>query len=280
MKVALIGARGQFGTDIIKTKPEGIELIPLTREELDITNRDGVKEIIDEIEPDVVINTAAYVRVDNAEDAVEEAFKVNAIGAKNLAQVCQGIKTTLLHISTDYVFDGGKKPIPYNEEDIPNPINAYGISKYAGEIFVQTYTEKYYITRTASLYGKLGASGKGGNFVYTILNKSRNKETLKVINDIYMSPTYTLDAAKEIWKPILEERPYGVYHITNQGYCSWYEFAKKILEFSKVETNIIPASHTEYKTKAKRPLWTPLVSVRGIKLRDWESALEDFIKRL
>jgi dTDP-4-dehydrorhamnose reductase len=280
MKVALIGARGQFGTDVMKAKPGDVELISLTREELDITNRDSVKEIIEEIEPDTVINTAAYVRVDNAEDAAEEAFKVNAIGAKNLAQVCQGIKTTLLHISTDYVFDGCKKPIPYNEEDVPNPINVYGISKYAGEIFVQTYTEKYYIVRTASLYGKAGASGKGGNFIYTILKRAKVGETMRVVDDTYMSPTYTLDAAKEIWKLILEERPCGIYHITNSDYCSWYEFAKKILEFSKVETNIIPVSHTEYKTKARRPLWTPLVSVRGVELRDWKPALEEFIKEV
>ncbi len=280
MKVALVGADGQLGTDIIWTKPEGVELIPLTINELDIKDRDKTWSVIGEIEPDLVINTAAYVRVDDAEDNAEEAFKVNAIGAKNLAEACREIESIMLHISTDYVFDGKKVSEPYSEVDVPNPINVYGLSKYAGDLFVQNYTEQHCILRTASLYGKAGAYGKGGNFVYTILDKAKRGETLRVVDDIQMSPTYALDLAKEIWSLTSSRNASGIYHITNSGFCSWYEFTKKILEFSKIEAEIIPVSHREYKTKARRPQWTPLMSVKGLKLRNWESALEDFMEEV
>ncbi len=130
----------------------------------------------------------------------------------------------------------------------------------------------------ASLYGRAGASGKGGNFVYTILNKARAGEPLRVVDDIYMSPTYTLDAAREIWSIILKERPYGLYHVVNSGYCSWYEFAVKILEFAGIEARIEPVKHTEFPTRARRPLWSPLASIKGVALRPWEEALREFVE--
>lgn len=279
MKVALLGANGQLGSDLIKTVPKGIKLFPLTRKEVDVRNKEAVSKILKSLSPHVVLNTTAYVKVDLAEDEIEEAFSVNAIGVKNLVDVCKETGAALVHISTDYVFDGKKleKREPYYEDDLPNPINIYGISKYTGELIVKNYLDKYYIIRVASLYGRAGASGKGGNFVYTILRKAKAGEPLRVIDNIYMSPTYTLDAAKEIWRIILKGRPYGIYHVTNSGYCSWYEFAKKILEYSGLKTDIKPVRHTEFKTKANRPLWSPLASKKGIKLRSWEEALKDFI---
>ena len=188
-------------------------------------------------------------------------------------------RQTLIHISTDYVFDGKKlkEKKPYVESDKPNPINIYGISKYAGELIVQNYLEKFYIVRVASLFGKRVASGKGGNFVYAILEKAKKGEELKVIDDIYMSPTYTYDASKKIWNLILKEKPYGVYHITNAGYCSWYEFASKILELANIKVRIKPVKHTEFKMKAKRPLWSPLNSEKGISMPYWEDALKRFL---
>ncbi len=278
MKVALIGANGQLGNDLIATAPKKINLIPLKRADIDVTIREQVEEVIISIHPDLVLNTSAYVKVDIAEDEPEKAFLVNAVGVKNLAQACKKTGAVLLHISTDYVFDGKKikNKEPYTEEDIPNPINIYGISKYAGELIIQNYLEKYYIVRVASLYGKAGASGKGGNFVYTILNKAKKREPLKVIDDIYMSPTYTHDVAQKIWEIVLEQKPYGVYHITNSGYCSWYEFALKILEYAELTVDIKPVKHTEFKTKARRPLWSPLKSIKGIKMRRWEEALKEF----
>ena len=284
MKVALIGASGQLGNDLLKIAPQRIELIPLSRKEIDITVKEQVENVIKKLSPEIIINTSAYVKVDLAEEEADKAFMVNALGVKNLVDICRELEIVFLHISTDYVFDGKKFELkePYTEEDTPNPINIYGLSKYAGELIVQNYLEKYYIIRVASLYGKKGASGKGGNFVYTIINRAKNGEPLRVVNDIFMSPTYTLDAAKKIWEIILEEKPFGIYHVTNSGYCSWYEFAVKILEYSglKNKVDIKAIKHTELKTKARRPMWSPLKSVKGIELRRWEEALKDFLNSL
>lgn len=277
LKVAITGPAGQLGTELISSKPEGIELIPLGRSRLDITLPGQAESVMAGVRPDVIINTAAYVRVDEAEDDAETAFKVNALGVKNLAMAAQKNGAVLMHISTDYVFDGDKKPSPYNEDDVANPLNTYGISKYAGELYVANFTGSHYIVRLAGLYGRAGASGKGGNFVYTILGKAKKGEPMKIVDDIHMSPTYADDAAKEIWRLVTGERPFGLYHAANGGVCSWYEFAVKIVELAGLKADITPVSHTAYKTKARRPLWSPLESARGIRTRDWEDALKDFI---
>ncbi|OAQ19865.1 dTDP-4-dehydrorhamnose reductase [Thermosulfurimonas dismutans] len=282
LKIALFGAGGQLGSDLVKICPSEVELVPLTRKEVDVTDRGQVLEVLRNIKPDLVLNATAYVKVDQAEDEVEAAFAVNAAGVRNLVEGCLDTGSVLLHVSTDYVFDGGKLDArdPYTEEDPENPINIYGLSKYAGEVIVRNYLERFYIVRVASLYGKAGASGKGGNFVYTILRKARAGEPLRVVDDIFMSPTYTLDAAHKIWEIVLEERPYGLYHLTNSGYCSWYEFTKKILEYARLDTDLKPIKHTEFKTKARRPLWSPLRSVKGITMRSWQEALEAFISEV
>jgi len=283
MKVAVIGAKGQLGQDLINTVPEGISLTCLTHEDIEITNRESVVDVLaNKGHYDIVINTAAFHKTDQCEDEPYKAFLVNAVGVKNLVDICSEIGAVLVHISTDYVFDGTKlkNREPYTEDDLPNPINIYGISKHAGEVIIQNYLEKYYIFRVASLYGRAGASGKGGNFVYTIINKAKKGEPLKVVDDIFMSPTYTFDAAKEIWKIMVENKPYGLYHVTNSGYCSWYEFAQKIVEYADIEADIKPVKHTEFKTRARRPLWSPLRSVKGITMRPWQDALKDFIHSL
>lgn len=280
LKVALIGPGGQLGTEIVAAKPGEVELVPLAREALDITRPEETKTFLTGLHPDVIINTAAYVRVDDAEDDAEAAFRVNALGVKNLAVAARKTGAVLVHISTDYVFDGSKKPSPYNEDDTPNPLSTYGISKYAGELYAENFTGSHYIVRLAGLYGRAGASGKGGNFVYTILNKAGNGEPMTIVDDIHMSPTNAADAAKEIWRLITEERPFGLYHASNGGVCSWYEFAVKIAAMAGLKADITPVSHTAYKTKARRPLWSPLESVRGIRPREWEDALKDFIGSL
>ena len=282
MKVALLGANGQLGQDLRGTVPEGIELFPLTHKDLDVTQKDEVRRVLLSLRPEVIINTTAYVKVDQAEEEVEEAFLVNSVAVKYLVEVARKLEAVLVHFSTDYVFDGAKREQkePYFEEDLPNPLNVYGLSKYAGELILKNYCLRYYLFRVASLYGKAGASGKGGNFVYTILNKARQKETLRVVDDIYMSPTYTRDAAQKTWEIILTNAPFGLYHLTNQGYCTWFEFAKAILDLSGLETEIIPVKHSEYPTKAFRPLWSPLASQKGFLLRPWPEALADFLKSL
>jgi dTDP-4-dehydrorhamnose reductase len=282
MKVAVIGANGQLGSDLVRTKPQGVELISLTHRDIEISNLNSVMETFKSLKTDAVINTAAFHKTDLCEDKPKEAFKVNSVGLKYLAEAANTYGFILVHISTDYVFDGKKGELkePYYESDLPNPLNVYGISKLSGEFLVKNYLERYYIVRVASLFGKAGASGKGGNFVYTILNRAKTKQPLKIVDDIYMSPTYTFDAAKEIWKLLLDKRDFGIYHITNSGFCSWFEFAREILKIAHINTDIQSVSHKEFKTKAKRPLWSPLASEKGVNLPHWRDALERFIKEL
>jgi len=276
MKIVLLGAKGQLGSDLVKCAPS-VELVPLTRKEADIRDREALREALTGIKPELVINATAYVRVDDAEDEALDAFAVNAAAVLEIAKICRDIEAALFHVSTDYVFDG-QKSLPYIEDDPPNPVNIYGLSKYAGEICVRNTLENFYIGRVSSLYGKAGASGKGGNFVYTILKKGREGQPLRVVDDIFMSPTYTHDAAKKIWEIITGYMPYGLYHMTNSGSCSWYEFAKAILELAGIKADITPVPHTAYQTKAKRPLNSVLESTRGTGLRPWKEGLADFLK--
>jgi len=282
VRVVLIGANGQLGTDIKNTKPDKIDLIPLTRKDLDITDKEAAYSVLKDLKANVIINTAAFHRTDECEEKEELAFRVNTIAVKHLTEISEHLKAKLVHISTDYVFDGKKveSKIPYFESDIPNPINVYGLSKYAGEITIRTYTDNYFIVRISSVFGTAGASGKGGNFVYTILRLAKERKVLKVINDIFMTPTYTYDTAREIWKLILDDREPGIYHSANDGICSWFEFAEEIVSLAGLKARIEPVDHTFYPTKAKRPLWSPLASEKGIKMRHWREALRDFLNRI
>jgi dTDP-4-dehydrorhamnose reductase len=281
MKVALLGADGQLGSDVAASKPAEVQLYPLTLQDLDICDSAAVRRVLQDLRPQVVFNAVGYVKVDDAEDEVQEAFQVNAVAVRTLALACRDINAALLHISTDYVFDGLRKDgIPYDEGDFPAPLNAYGISKYAGEFFVESIMERYYIVRTASIYGKAGAMGKGGNFVYTILRKAKGHEPMRVVRDMIMSPTSTADLSPQIWTILQEKYDYGIYHAVNDGFCSWYDFACAIVESAGLEASIEPIAHTDFKTKARRPLWSPLRSLKGIKLRAWREALGEFVKSI
>jgi dTDP-4-dehydrorhamnose reductase len=249
-------------------------------DDCDVTDRERVRAVLRECRPDLVVNAAAYVRVDDAEDHADEAFRINAVAAGNVVKACGESGAALMHLSTDYVFDGAKAPLPYDEFDHPNPLNVYGISKYAGELAVRNYTDRHYIVRTASLYGKAGASGKGGNFVYSILDKARQGGLLRVVDDIVMSPTYALDLSQLLWEMILDRRPFGLYHAVNAGRCSWYEFAQTIVALAGLSCECVPVSCSEYPTRARRSRWSPLVSARGIRLRDWEAGLGSFLREV
>lgn len=277
MRIALIGSRGQLGSDLVRSRPEEIELIALTSQDIDITDRDGVRRLLGDVKPVAVINCAAYVRVDDAEDDAETAFRVNAVGVKHIAETCQSLRALLVQMSTDYVFDGRKTQTPYTEEDIPNPINVYGASKLAGEFFAAAYCDRQYIVRSASLYGKAGARGKGGNFVYAILRKAIKGEPLRVVSDVVMSPTCTTDLAGALWDLVRSDRPCGLYHVAAAGFCSWYEFAREILNLSNLRAELVPVSQAEYSSKAKRPAWSPLSSVKDIRLGEWETGLRGFL---
>ena len=286
MKVAIIGANGQLGSDLVKVFGE--EAIPLTHRDLDVTNFESLK-ILNELKPEVVINTAAYVRVDDAEVEVEKAFQVNAIGALNVAKVCNEINAVNVYISTDYVFDGAKGE-PYEEDDVPNPINVYGLSKYAGEILTRNFSlkkktlpKKYYVIRSSSLYGKAGARGKGGNFVEFMIQKARSGEELKVVDDQFMSPTYTKDVAVMLKKLLATKPEFGVYHIVNEGYCNWYDFTKEIFNIvgGDAQIQITPIRSSELKRLARRPVFSALKNKKlddlGLRMRDWKGALKDYL---
>ncbi|WP_324735218.1 dTDP-4-dehydrorhamnose reductase [Thermococcus sp. SY098] len=278
MRVAIIGANGQLGTDLVEIFGE--EAIPLTHEDLDVTDFESLK-ILKELKPDVIINTAAYVRVDDAELYPEKAFQVNAIGALNVARIASEIDAVNVYISTDYVFDGTKGE-PYTEEDVPNPISVYGLSKYTGEIFTRNYSKKYYIIRVASLYGKAGASGKGGNFVEFMIQKAKKGEEIRVVDDMFMSPTYTKDVARTLKNFLELKSEFGVYHMVNEGYCSWYEFTREIFKILEWDVEVKPIKASELKRLAKRPRFSALKNEKleklGLKMKRWEGALEEYLE--
>lgn len=276
-KVAIIGSTGQLGSDI--SDVFGEDALPLSHDEIEIKDINNCRRVLKDT--DVVINCAAYVKVDESENNPEEAFMVNAIGARNVALVCNERKMKNIYISTDFIFDGEKNK-PYQEDDQPNPIDVYGLSKYAGEILTRNYCTKFYIMRSASLYGEKGARGKEGNFVDWMVKKANNNEIIKVVDDIVMSPTYTKDAAEMVKNIIEKELPYGIYHVVNQGYCSWFEFAKKIFRFLDIDANLFPIKSDELNRKAKRPKFSALESAKlnsfGLRMRNWEDALKDYLR--
>lgn len=227
--------------------------------------------------PDIIINTAAFHNVPECEKNPEKAFLVNSVGVKNLVDICRENNITLIYISTDYVFDG-RKNSPYDEEDIPNPLNVYGVSKLAGE-FLAKKTEKHYIIRVASLFGISGCRAKGGsNFVKTMINFAKTRERVEVTSNIICSPTYTLDAAFKIREIVEEKFPYGVYHVTNSGSCSWYEFAKEIFRLIGANIEVKERIESEESAGVKRPLYSALTSKKLKPLRHWKEALKAYLE--
>ena len=252
-KVLIFGSTGQLGTDLVSVLQNSgkFEVIPLTHEDADCTDAAAARKAVLHSRPEFVINSAAYVRVDDCEDHTSEAFAVNAIGALNIARACAEVDALCAYVSTDYVFDGSKAT-PYVESDSTLPINVYGTSKLAGELFVRQTAPKWLIVRVASLFGRTGARGKGGNFIEAILSKARQGETLRVVDDIRISPTYTRDAASAITQ-LLKDRVNGIVHAANSGSCTWYEFARTALEFCGLPVQVTPVSSTSYATRARRP---------------------------
>ncbi|MBC7130820.1 dTDP-4-dehydrorhamnose reductase [Candidatus Bathyarchaeota archaeon] len=278
MRIAVIGANGQLGTDLVKILSKEHKVIGLTHHDIEVTDRKSCLKL-KKYNPDIIINTAAFHKTELCEEEPFKTFSVNAIGAKNIAEIACEIDATAVYISTDYIFDGLKNE-PYTEEDEPNPINTYGISKLAGELYTRQ-NPKHYIIRVASLFGVAGASGKGGNFVETMITKAKNNEQISVVDDMWMSPTYTVDAAK-IVKAILEKKlPFGVYHATNSGYCTWFQFAKEIFKLTGLKPTLKAIKTRSLQFKAKRPRFSALKSIKlpkyGIETREWKQALYDYL---
>lgn len=277
MKILITGAYGMLGSDLREIL-KNHELIATGFKELDITNEEKVIEFICENSPEIVINAAAYTAVDDCETNYDDAYAVNAIGPRNLAIACNKIDIPLIHISTDYVFDGSKNT-PLLEDDELGPQSAYGKTKLEGEKFIQENTEKYFILRTAWLYGV-----HGGNFVQTMLNLAKEHDKITVVNDQIGSPTFSYDLAKGI-SNLLNSEKYGIYHLTNEGECSWYEFAKDIFELSKIDLKLIPVSTEEFQKPAPRPHYSVLSNEKWIKagfppMRNYKEALNEYLALL
>ena len=280
MKILIIGADGQLGTDLCKVIPKK-EQIPLTIKDIDITDREKTFAVIKKHSPDIVINTAAYHHVDKCEDEPALAFTVNSDGVKHVAEACRDLDAVLVHISTDYVFDG-EKGSPYVETDTPNPLSVYAKSKYAGELTVVQTLKKYFIVRSTGLYGVAGCLGKGGtNFVEGMLRRAETRPELRVVTDEILSPTYTLDLAGKIHQ-LVRTRNFGLYHIVNHGECSWYDFTCKIFDLLGQKVTIHKVSASEFKTKAPRPKYSVLRNANLEKLgmddmRSWQEALKAYL---
>lgn len=290
MKILITGAKGQLGNefqDIIKSGRAEIgevsdtikesEIIALDVDELDITDLGQVKNKINKLKPDVVINCAAATNVDGCESNEDFAFKVNSIGPRNLAIASAEVEAKLVQVSTDYVFSGvGNKPL--TEYDLTAPYSVYGKTKLLGENYVREFSSKYFIVRTAWLYGYVGH-----NFVYTMRRLGKEKDMITVVNDQSGNPTHANDLAYHILK-LIQTEEYGVYHCTGKGECTWYDFAKEIIELSGEKCEVKPCTSEEYKTPAKRPEYSSLDNMMlrctvGDEMRDWKEAIKSFIKK-
>ena len=282
MKVAVIGANGQLGADVV-AEFEGSrhEVFPLTHADLDIATLESTRNVLAGIRPTLIVNTAAMHHVENCEKEPGKAYQINALGARHLAIAARELGAKLLHVSTDYVFDGSKKQ-PYLESDLAAPLNVYGNTKLAGEMFIRASTDRYFILRTSALYGRHPCRAKGGrNFVELMLRLVREREELRVVNDEIVSPTSTAELAKQILM-LSQTDHYGLYHATAEGSCSWYEFAKKIFEIANVKTNLVVALPNEFPVKVPRPKYSVLenfgLKILGINsFKRWEDGLHSYL---
>lgn len=275
MKVLITGSNGMLGHDLIDVLNDKHELILTTSKTLDITDKEHTVEFIKENKPDIVINSAAYTDVDGCEENRKLAFSVNGEGVRNLAIGCREADCPLVHISTDYVFNG-KNDTPWVEDDEIEPISVYGKSKLEGEQAIQEILDKFFIVRTAWLYGV-----NGGNFPKTMLELAKTHDELTVVYDEVGTPTYTPDLAEAIGK-LIETDYYGIYHITNSGSCSWCEFAKYIFEIAGVDVKVTPVTASEFARPAPRPSYSVLNNKKWVDngfepLRSYKEAIKDYL---
>lgn len=278
MKILITGANGQLGKDLVKILGVNHEVLGCGREILDVTNLEQCKQVITDFHPEAVIHAAAYTNVDLAETEQDAAFQINATGSRNIAVAAERVGAKLCYVSTDYVFDGNS-PLPYNEYDQTNPLGIYGKSKRAGEHVVQTLSTRYYIVRTSWLYGQYGH-----NFVKTMLRLSCDKDRLTVVHDQIGSPTYTVDLCHFL-NELIQTEKYGIYHASNTGSCTWYEFAEAIFKESEISVQLHPCTTEEFPRPAPRPRYSVLdhMSIRTNnfqEFRHWNDALRAFLRVL
>lgn len=280
MKVLVTGVKGQLGYDVVRElQSRGHEAIGVDIEEMDITDETAVSHVMEETAPEAVIHCSAFTAVDRAEEEQELCYKVNVEGTENIAKMCQKLGCKMLYLSTDYIFSGeGQRP--WEPEDTPSPLNAYGQSKYQGEVALRQYVDKYFIVRISWVFGI-----NGNNFIKTMLRLGKENGAVKVVDDQIGSPTYTFDLAK-LLVDMIETEQYGAYHATNEGICSWYEFAKEIFQEANMkEVTVTPVSSEEFPVKAKRPKNSRMSKKKLVQngfslLPSWQDAVRRYIEEL
>jgi dTDP-4-dehydrorhamnose reductase len=282
MKVAVVGSNGQLGSDLMSAfSGNGDVPCALTHSDIEICNLDSVLRALGGIQPQVIINTAAMHHVENCEREPAKAFEVNALGPRNLAMVARDLSAVLIHVSTDYVFDGSKAS-PYTEADNPQPLSAYGVTKLAGEHFVRATIPRHFIVRTSGLYGKSPCRAKGGlNFIDLMLKLAKERGEVRVVDSEIVSPTSTAELAQQMVQ-LSRSDCYGLYHATAEGSCSWYEFAREIFTIADVSVRLKVAAPGEFPAKVARPTYSVLenraLKSRGLNVfRPWRDALHEYL---
>jgi len=282
MKIAVIGANGQLGKDIsLAFAKQNDDVIELTHQDIEISDIDSVATVLKSIRPEAVVNTAAMHHVEQCEENPVHAYEVNGLGAKNLAELCIETGAALMHISTDYVFDG-KKEAPYIENDRPLPLNVYGNTKLSGECFIESADERFYILRVSAIYGKTPCRAKGSNFVQLMLRLAKERDKVSVVDDETVSPTHTVNIADQIVRLIQGDAQGGLYHATSEGCCTWYEFAREIFLLSKADVILKKAGPGEFPMKVNRPKYSVLenrcLTDHGLNIMPhWKDALKEYL---
>jgi dTDP-4-dehydrorhamnose reductase len=282
MRVVVVGSNGQLGSDVVRAFADnGEDVLPLTHADIEIADGEAVANKLRELRPGVVVNTAAMHNVENCELQPDRAFAVNALGVRNLALAARDIGAVLIHISTDYVFDGCKVS-PYEEQDPPRPLSVYGNSKLAGEYFVRSTLDKHFVLRTSAIYGKSPCRAKGGlNFIQLMLRLANQRGEVRVVDSEFVTPTPTSDLARQI-VALSRCESYGLYHATAEGACSWFEFAREIFALTGTKVNLQVARPNEFPAKVPRPKYSVLEN-HGLKLlglntfRPWQEGLGDYL---
>jgi len=282
MRVAVIGANGQLGCDVCAAfSASGHEVVPLNHDAVDLVDYASIGANLERAKPDLIVNTAAMHNVEACEAAPMKAFEVNGLGVRNLAIVANALGSVLLHVSTDYVFDGSKQA-PYVESDCPMPLNVYGNTKLAGEYFVRTIARKHFVVRVSGLYGANPCRAKSGdNFVRLMLRLSKERDEIRVVDDEVLTPTSTADVAKQLVAMTrLDE--YGLYHATAQGSCSWHRFAAEIFDLSGAKVRLLVARSDEFPKKVPRPKYSVLenAALKAASLdimKDWQDGLKEYM---
>lgn len=286
MRVVLLGPNGQLGHDIRRAHAqagEPFELVPVTRDQLDVADAEALEAALPDLDFDILVNCTSYHKTDEVEDNATLAFAVNAHAVTAMAKACDVKRARLVHVSTDYVFGGDRKrTAPLREDDPTAPVNVYGASKAMGETLARLACEDVVVLRVASLFGVAGASGKGGNFVETMIRAGRERGALRVVDDQVMSPTATADIARVVVRMCREGCPAGLYHLVNAGAASWFEFASRIIERAGVAATVSPCSSSDYPTRAARPRYSVLDNSRisdvfGA-MAPWQDALDRYLR--